>query len=94
MATTRTDINIFKSRLGSNYEMSGLGIQLSGGMATLHRISRKLQQRASDAALLLGGVTSRPATTVIMIRVGRYWSLTYGGLFLTIMTMLAAIPDW
>jgi hypothetical protein len=57
--------------------MSISGIQLIGGMATLHWILRGLQWRVSDAALPLRGVTSRPVTMVITIRVGRYWSLPY-----------------
>jgi hypothetical protein len=54
-ATRRMDISIFELQLGFNYEISGSGIQLTRGMATLRWISRKLQQRASDAALPLGG---------------------------------------
>jgi hypothetical protein len=57
--------------------MSRLGIQLTGGMAMLCWILLELQRRASDTTLLLRGAMSRPATMVIMIRVGRYWSLPY-----------------
>ncbi len=71
------DIDIFELQSGFGYKMSGSGIQLMGGIATLHRISSGLQLRASNAVLQLRGATSRLVTTVIAIKVGRYWSLPY-----------------
>jgi hypothetical protein len=58
-AATGMNVEIFESRSGFDYEKSGSGIQLTGGMAALRRMSPALQRRASDAALPLGGVTSR-----------------------------------
>jgi hypothetical protein len=66
---TRMVVDIFELQSGFNYKMSRLGIQLMGGMAMLHQILRKLQRRVLNTVLPLGGVTSRLAKMVIMIRV-------------------------
>ncbi|KAL3756216.1 hypothetical protein ACHAWU_007167 [Discostella pseudostelligera] len=57
--TTISTIDIFESRSSfSSKSGSGSGIQLTGGMAALHRINPHLQHLVSEAALPLGGVAS------------------------------------
>ena len=59
MTMNSIEVEVFESRPGFDYELSGSGIQLTGGMVALRRISTRLQRIACDAALPLLGVTSR-----------------------------------